>query len=103
VTFETLTVINRGLPEYEVWPAVYGGAQVGLTLLRCVERQAREGAVLALWEGQELTIREAAEELGLTYAGFLDLLAERGIPVVRGPLDLKALEEAEQKLAYTRP
>jgi predicted HTH domain antitoxin len=67
------------------------------------ERQAREAVVLALWEGQELTIRDAAEELGLTYAEFLDLLAARGIPVVRGPLDLKALEEAEQNLADTRP
>ena len=44
-----------------------------------------------------LTVREAAEELGLTYREFLDRLAARGIPVESGPLDTKALEEARQK------
>src|SRR5205085_5121448 len=43
VSFETLTVMNRGLPEYEVWSAVYGGAQVGLTLLRCVSQLSARG------------------------------------------------------------
>jgi predicted HTH domain antitoxin len=63
------------------------------------ERQAHEAAVLSLWQREQLTIREAAEELGLAYADFLDLLAVRGIPVVQGPLDLDSVEQAERKLA----
>jgi predicted HTH domain antitoxin len=67
------------------------------------ERQAYQAAALALWQEQQMTIREAAEELGLTYRGFLDLLAARGISVERGPLDLQALEEARQKLIAGPP
>jgi predicted HTH domain antitoxin len=63
------------------------------------EDEAREAAVLALWRQQQLTIREAAEELGLTYREFLDLLAERGIPVESEPLDLEALADARRKIA----
>jgi len=63
------------------------------------ERQAHEAAVLALWETGALTIRQAAEEIGLPYHDFLDRLAAKGIPVERGALDLQALEEAQQKLA----
>src|SRR5262249_25653840 len=63
------------------------------------ERQAHEAAVLSLWQRDEFTIREAAEELGLSYTDFLDLLATKGLPVVRRPLDLNAIEEAERKLA----
>lgn len=63
------------------------------------ERHAREAAVIDLWEREELSIREAAEELGLTYAHFLDLLAARGIPILRRPPNEKAIEEAERKLA----
>jgi uncharacterized protein UPF0175 len=63
------------------------------------QREADEAAVLALWQQQELTIREAAEELGLTYRGFLDLLAAKDIPVERRPAHLEALQAARQKLA----
>jgi Uncharacterised protein family (UPF0175) len=63
------------------------------------EHQAHEAAVLSLWQREEFTIREAAEELGLTYSDFLELLATKGLPVVRRPLDLNAIEEAERKLA----
>ncbi len=66
------------------------------------ERQAQEAAVLELWQQQELTIREAAEELGLTYRQFLELLAARGIPVEQGPMDEKVLDTARQKLAGQR-
>jgi predicted HTH domain antitoxin len=67
------------------------------------EHRAREAVVLALWERQELTIREAAAELGLGYAAFLDLLAARGIPVAREPLDLEVIEKADRKLAGELP
>lgn len=61
-------------------------------------RRAHEAAVLSLWEAGDLTIREAAADLGLQYHEFLDLLAQRGIPVSRGALNLEAIEEAERKL-----
>lgn len=67
------------------------------------EREAHEAAVLSLWQREQFTIREAAEELGLSYADFLDLLAAKGIPVVHHPLDIKAVEEAERKLAGGHP
>jgi len=67
------------------------------------QREADEAAVFALWQQQESTLREAADELGLPYRGFLDLLATKDIPVEQGPLDLGALEKARQKLAGGRP
>jgi predicted HTH domain antitoxin len=67
------------------------------------EREAHEAAVLSLWQREEFTMREAAEELGLTYADFLDLLAAKGIPVVRQALDVNAVDEAERKLAGEHP
>ena len=42
--------------------------------------KARETAVLILQQQGEMTIRDAAAELGLTYEGYLDLLHERGLP-----------------------
>ena len=65
--------------------------------------RVEEAAVLALWEAGELSTRRAAEELGLSYREFLDLLAARGIPVESGPLNLQAIEEAERKLASGQP
>jgi len=55
--------------------------------------RAKEAIVLSFWESGEISTRYAAEELGMTYRGFLDLLAERGIAVERGPIDLEAVEE----------
>ena len=72
-------------------------ADVGDHAQAVTQTRAHEAAVLALWQEGKLTLREAAEELGLTYREFLDLLAARGIPVESGPLDTKALEEARQK------
>jgi predicted DNA-binding protein (UPF0251 family) len=66
------------------------------------EKWAHEAAVLALWDTEQLSTREAAEELGLSYRDFLDLLAAQGLPVVRGPFDMEALEAARRKLAEGR-
>lgn len=44
------------------------------------ERAIRELAIIALYHRGELSTREAADSLGLTYREYLDLLAERGIP-----------------------
>jgi hypothetical protein len=65
--------------------------------------QAREAAVLDLWRRGELSTRLAAAELDLEYYDFLDLLAEKGIPVSEGDLDLGTLEAARRKLAEGRP
>lgn len=62
------------------------------------ECQAREAAVLDLWEKHELSIREAAEELDLSYVDFLDLLAARGLPVVQAPLNLQAIDDIERRI-----
>jgi hypothetical protein len=71
---------------------------------QAVQTQAEEAAVLGLWKAGELSTRRAAEELGLTYYDFLDLLAARGIPVVGGgELNAEAIEAAERKLAVERP
>jgi predicted HTH domain antitoxin len=67
------------------------------------EQKAREAVVLSLWEAQRLSTREAADECGLNYGEFLDLLAAEGIPVERRELNLKAITEASQKLARGRP
>ena len=64
-----------------------------------VAGKAREAEVLALWEAEHLSIREAAQELDLSYADFLDLLAAKGIPVARGGFDPVSLADARRKLA----
>jgi predicted HTH domain antitoxin len=65
--------------------------------------RAEEAIVLSFWESGEISTRRAAEELGLTYRGFLDLLAERGIPVERGPLDLEGVEETIRSVKDGHP
>ena len=59
--------------------------------------------VLTLWQEEQISTRVAAEELGLTYREFLDLLAARGIPVVDGSFEMEPIEAAKQKLAGGRP
>lgn len=61
-----------------------------------VQNRAQEAAVLALWESERLSTREAAEELGLDSGAFLDLLAARGIPMADNTLDARTSEEARQ-------
>ncbi len=68
-----------------------------------VKEEAEETVVLALWKAGELSTRRAAEELGLTYHEFLDRLAARGLPVVQGPFDVEALEDARRKLGIRQP
>lgn len=50
---------------------------------------AREAAVLALWEGEEISTRVAAKELEIGYQDFIELLAKRNIPAERGPLTIE--------------
>lgn len=58
--------------------------------------RAREAAVVSLQQEGELTIREAAAELGLTYEGYLDLLAMRGLPATQGEAGPEVLESLFQ-------
>jgi hypothetical protein len=48
--------------------------------MRLAEMEAKEAAILVLQQQGVLTIREAAIGLGVTYEGYLQLLAERGLP-----------------------
>lgn len=52
---------------------------------------AREAAILSLQQQGELTIREAAAELGLTYHAYMQLLAERGLPATSDEGDPEVL------------
>jgi predicted HTH domain antitoxin len=65
--------------------------------------QTQEAAVLALWEAEEISTGEAAEELGLSRHDFLDLLARKGISFERGPLAAETIEAACRKLTKDRP
>ncbi len=70
---------------------------------QAVQSRTEEVAVLTLWEAGELSTRQGAEELGLSYREFLDLLTQRGIPVDRGEINLSAIEAAERKLDERHP
>ena len=59
----------------------------------------REQATLGLWESGSLSTRQAAEILGISYVEFMDLLADKGIPIEQGDLDLDLIEDAERKLS----
>lgn len=65
-------------------------------------QQAREAAVLELWQRDEISTSLAAIELDLTYHEFLDLLTAKGLPVASGDLGLEKLAAARQKLAAGR-
>jgi predicted HTH domain antitoxin len=66
-------------------------------------KKAHEAAILTLWEEGELSASRAAEELGLSVHEYLDLLAARGLPVVRD-FDPQAVEAAGRKIrAGKRP
>jgi predicted HTH domain antitoxin len=73
--------------------------EVGDAAKAIAQTKAHEAAVLALWQEGKLTLREAAEELGLAYREFLELLATKGIPIESGLGDLEALDAARRKLA----
>jgi predicted HTH domain antitoxin len=72
------------------------------TVRASVQSRAEETVVLGLWEAGELSTRRAAEELGLSYREFLDLLAVRGIPVESGLLNIHAIQDTEAKLSGDR-
>jgi predicted HTH domain antitoxin len=58
---------------------------------------ARQIVVIALQQRGELTIREAAAALGLTYEQYLQLLAERDLGISRFEQDTAALQSLRQR------
>jgi len=58
----------------------------------------REAVVVSLQQQGEYTIREAAQELGLTYERYLELLSEKGLPASQDDGDLHALNRLRQTL-----
>jgi DNA-directed RNA polymerase specialized sigma24 family protein len=64
-------------------------SEESLTLARL---KAKEAIVVVLQQRGELTIREAAAELGLTYEGYLDLLAQAGLPATNNETDPAVLD-----------
>ncbi len=61
------------------------------------EARAREAAIIALQQGGFLTIREAAQALGLGYEEYLALLAERNLPATFDDTDPSLLEELRKR------
>jgi len=67
------------------------GRKVTISVTLEAEEKARETAVIALQQEGLLTIREAAQLLGLSYEGYLDLLARKGLPATADETDPQTL------------
>jgi hypothetical protein len=66
------------------------------------ERQAKEAAVVAIQQRGEISIRVAAMKLDLTYEGYLDLLAAKGLPATSGDADPAVIETFQRWLSHGR-
>jgi hypothetical protein len=66
--------------------------------VKAAEAWAREAATIALQQSGELTIREAAAELGLTHEEYLRRLTEKGFSLSAYEQDPVALDEIRQGL-----
>jgi hypothetical protein len=64
--------------------------------------KAREAAILVLQQEGQLSIREAAAELGRTYEGYLDLLAERGLPATHDTTTPETMEKLRHSLGLRK-
>lgn len=62
-----------------------------------LSNKAKEGAILALYETNNISVRQAAKALGLTLYDFLDLLGKKGIPIIRGEVNPQTIEEVLRK------
>lgn len=54
---------------------------ISLDGAKLAETKGREAAIIALQQAGELTIREAAAKLELSYVEYLDFLSEKGLPI----------------------
>ena len=66
--------------------------------LKIAEAIARQAVIIALQQRGELTIREAAAALSLTYEQYLQLLAEDGLGISRFEQDPSVLQRLRQSL-----
>jgi hypothetical protein len=66
--------------------------------LDAVRRRAKETIVMMLQQQGELSIREAAMELGLSYERYLDRLAEVGLPATNNESDPASLDQIRRAL-----
>ncbi len=66
--------------------------------LKLAEAIARQSVLIALQQRGELTIREAAAALGLSYEQYLQLLTDRELGLSRFEQDPAVLELLRQKL-----
>lgn len=66
--------------------------------LQEAHRAGLEGAIIKLWEAGHLSTREAAKRLNLTYQGYLALLDQRGVPVLRQEPRPQVIDAALQRL-----
>jgi hypothetical protein len=66
--------------------------------LKIAEAVARQAVIIALQQRGELTIREAAAALNLTYEEYLQILAENGLGLSRIEQDQSALQRLRQSL-----
>jgi hypothetical protein len=71
--------------------------------LRLAEEEAKEAAIVGLQQRGDLSIRQAALDLGLTYEEYLDLLARKGLPATTGDVDPSVLGAFEQWLGQRDP
>lgn len=67
--------------------------------VRLAETRAREAAILVLQQQGELTIREAAAELALSYGEYLDLLTERNLPASQESVETAGYESIRRELS----
>ena len=66
--------------------------------LKIAKAIARQAVIIALQQRGELTIREAAVALSLTYEQYLQLLAEDGLGISRFEQDPSDLQRVRQSL-----
>ncbi len=66
--------------------------------LKAAEKLARQTVLIALQQRGELTIREAAAALSVTYEQYLQLLAEWGLGLSRFEQDQAVLQSLRQNL-----
>ena len=66
--------------------------------LKIAKAIARQAVIIALQQRGELTIREAAAALSLTYEQYLQLLAEDGLGISRFEQDPSDLQRVRQSL-----
>jgi hypothetical protein len=71
--------------------------------VKVAEAVARQAVIIALQQRGELTIREAAAALDLTYEEYLQLLAEEGLGLSRFEQDPSVLQRLRQSLPNRFP